>query len=50
MGAPETTNYMIAGYAVFVVIFSIFIASLAMRWNRLKKDQQTLQELEKENE
>ena len=45
---PETTNYMIAGYAVFFGVFVIFIASMAVRWSNLKRDLQALKEMEKE--
>lgn len=45
---PETTNYMIAGYAVFFGVFVIFIASMAVRWSHLKRDLYTLEVLEKE--
>ncbi|HKZ43448.1 MAG TPA: hypothetical protein VJZ78_00240 [Anaerolineales bacterium] len=46
MEAPETTNYMIAGYAVFFTVISFYIISLSVRWSKLRKDQQTLQEME----
>jgi len=46
---PDTTNYMIAGYAVFAVVFSVFITSLAFRWKKLKQDIQTLEELGKDS-
>ena len=48
MMTPETTNYMIAGYSVFLSIFSIYILSLVIRWSRLKKNMQLLQELDLE--
>jgi len=43
---PETTNYMIAGYAVFFGIFILFITSMAIRWSNLKRDFLTLEELD----
>lgn len=46
--SPETTNYMIAGYVVFFFIFTFYISSLAVRWSNLKRDMQTLEELEKD--
>jgi hypothetical protein len=45
---PETTNYMIGGFATFFAIFSIYIVSLFIRWNNLKRDKITLEELEKD--
>jgi hypothetical protein len=46
--SPETTNYMIGGFATFFIVFTIYIASLAVRWNNLKRDKLTLEELEKD--
>jgi NADH:ubiquinone oxidoreductase subunit 4 (subunit M) len=43
---PETTNYMILGYVVFSVVMLIYLASLSMRQRSLKRDLDTLQELE----
>jgi len=40
---------MIAGYVVFITVFSSFIISLAVRWSKLKKDQQTLKDMEQDN-
>jgi hypothetical protein len=45
---PETTNYLIAGYAVFFGVFIFFIISMAVRWSHLKRDLQSLQEMEKD--
>lgn len=43
---PNTLNYMIAGYAVFAVVMSLYIASLVNRWNNLKREQQMLDEMQ----
>ncbi len=45
---PNTFNYMVAGYLVFTVVISLYIASLFSRWNNLKREQQTLEEIEKQ--
>ena len=45
---PETTNYLIAGYAVFFSVFTLFIASLFVRWVNLKRDFQVFEDMEKE--
>jgi uncharacterized membrane protein YdbT with pleckstrin-like domain len=42
----ETTNYMIAGYAVIFGVMLIYLVSLLVRWRNLKQDVQVLQELE----
>ena len=45
---PETTNYMIAGYAVFFAVTTFYVASLVLRWRNLKRDFLTLEELGKD--
>ena len=45
---PNTFNYMVAGYLVFAVVISLYIASLFSRWNSLKREQQMLEEIEKQ--
>jgi hypothetical protein len=42
----ETTNYMIAGYAVIFGVMLIYLISLIIRRRNLKQDFQVLQELE----
>lgn len=46
--SPETTNYMIAGFVTFFVVLTVYITSLVVRWNNLKRDMLTLEEMEKE--
>lgn len=46
--SPETTNYMIGGFATFFIVFSVYIASMAVRWNNLRRDKLALEELEKD--
>ncbi len=43
----ETTNYMLAGYAVIFSVMLIYVVSLALRQRNLKREMQTLQELER---
>jgi len=46
MGPIESTNYMIAGYAVIFGVMLVYLISLFVRWHNLKQDMQVLQELE----
>lgn len=43
-GPANTLNYMLAGYAVFFGVLLVYLVSLIVRWNNLKKDWQVLQE------
>lgn len=42
---PDTSGYMIAGYAIFIVLPILFIASLIYRQRNLKRDEETMQSL-----
>ncbi len=42
----ETTNYMIAGYAVIFTVMLIYLVSLAVRNRNLKQDIEVLEEIE----
>ena len=44
---PDTLNYYISGYIIFTVVMTGYIASLFYRWKSLKREQQSLEELEK---
>lgn len=44
----ETTNYMIAGYAVIFSVMAFYLISLALRSRKLNLDLQNLQELDSE--
>lgn len=46
---PDTSAYMIAGYAVFFIVTAIYLISLFLRWRNLQRDLSTLEELQKEN-
>jgi len=43
---PETTQYMIAGYAVIFGVLALYLVSLIVRSRNLKRDMEVLQELE----
>lgn len=47
MPTPETTNYMVLGYAVFSIVMSFYLISLYVRNRNLKQDLDLLDELEK---
>lgn len=40
----NTINYFIAGYAVIFGSIGIYLASLALRWRNLKRDEEILTE------
>ena len=44
----ETTGYMIFGYSIIFGTLLIYLISLFTRWRNFKKDQEVLEELEKE--
>jgi hypothetical protein len=44
---PDTFTYMLAGYVIFAVIMVVYLASLISRWNNLRRDLQTLNEIER---
>lgn len=46
---PDTSAYMVAGYAVFFVIMLIYLASLAIRQRNFKKDAELLEDLDDKN-
>ena len=39
-------KYMLAGYGVIFIVLAIYLASLFLRWRRLKRDLKTLEELQ----
>jgi CcmD family protein len=45
-GPAQTTNYMIAGYTVIFGVILLYVLSLFLRNRNLKRDLETLQELE----
>jgi hypothetical protein len=48
-GLPDTTIYMIAGYAVIFGVMSAYLASLWIRRHNLARDLRVLQEMEQES-
>jgi hypothetical protein len=40
-------NYMIGGYAVFITMLAVYIVSLLVRWRNLKRDINTLKDIQK---
>lgn len=45
-GPIETTNYMIAGYAVIFGVMAIYLVSLVVRRRNLERDLEVLEDLE----
>jgi len=46
---PDTSGYMIAGYAVSFIVLGIYVLSLYLRSNNLKRDAETLESLQAES-
>jgi hypothetical protein len=44
---PDTSGYMIAGYASAFIILAVYVASLFLRQRNLQQDLDLLSELEK---
>ena len=44
---PDTSGYMIAGYAVSFIVMALYVASMYLRSRNLNRDMTTLQELDK---
>lgn len=44
----ETTNYMILGYAISILIFAVIVGSIWWRYQSLAKDEVLLDQLEKD--
>jgi hypothetical protein len=49
-GPIETTNYMIAGYAVIFGVMLIYLVSLVVRHRSLKQDIRVLQDLDEKEQ
>jgi hypothetical protein len=47
---PETTDYMILGYAVAGVIFAVTVGSIWWRYRSLTKDEALLEQLERDHQ
>jgi hypothetical protein len=46
MNTPDTFNYMVGGYVVFAVVMLGYIVSLVSRWNSLKGEKHSLDEID----
>jgi len=44
---PNTSGYMIAGYAVAFIVMGLYVASIYLRNRNLKQDISMLEEMEK---
>lgn len=44
---PDTSGYMIAGYAVAFITMALYVASMFLRSRNLNQDLATLEEIEK---
>jgi hypothetical protein len=40
-------KYMLAGYTVIFIVLAVYLTSLVVRWNNLKRDLQLLKEMQK---
>ncbi len=49
-GPANTTNYMIAGYAVIFGVMLIYLISLLVRQRNLQKDLEVLEEIQDEEQ
>ena len=45
-GTPDTSGYMIAGYAVAFIVMALYVASIYLRARNLKQDMTILNEME----
>jgi len=45
---PDTSGYMIAGYAIAFSVMAIYLASLIIRWRNLNRDLEMLADMDKE--
>lgn len=45
---PNTLGYMIGGYAVFFIVSAFYLLSLFIRNRSLKRDLETLEELDRQ--
>jgi uncharacterized membrane protein YciS (DUF1049 family) len=44
---PDTSGYMIAGYAIAFLVMGLYVFSLYLRNRNLKRDLSTLEEMDK---
>lgn len=48
MTTPDTSAYMIGGYAVFFIVMTIYLASLYLRSRNLRRDLDMLEDEQKQ--
>ncbi|MFN2149965.1 MAG: hypothetical protein ACK2T5_00115 [Anaerolineales bacterium] len=48
-GPAETTNYYIAGYVIFFIVISLYLASFFVRNRNLKQEYALLKDLERDD-
>ena len=46
---PDTSQYMIAGYAIAFGVMIIYVASLFIRFRNLKRDMSMLEDMDENN-
>jgi hypothetical protein len=46
---PDTSSYMVAGYAISFGVMLIYVASLFIRYRNLNRDLSMLEEMDKQN-
>lgn len=46
---PDTSQYMVAGYAISFAVMLIYVASLFIRFRNLNRDLSMLEEMDKDN-
>lgn len=44
---PDTSGYMIAGYAIAFIVMAIYVASFVIRNRNLQRDLKTLEEMDR---
>ena len=44
---PDTSGYMIAGYAIAFIVMALYVASISLRHRNLIQDMTTLEEMDK---
>ena len=44
---PDTSGYMIAGYAITFIVMALYVASMYLRSRNLKQDMTILEEMDK---
>jgi CcmD family protein len=50
MSTPDTTRFFYSAYAIIFVTLTIYIISLIVRWNNLRRELEALEDLEKETQ